>query len=86
MLQLLTRRVSEDPRDPGVPSMLGAIAGDIIGSVYEAKKSWQRDKTPHFVPLFDPKARFTDDTVLTVAVAEHDLAHLIQGHRANLSQ
>ena len=53
--------------------MLGAIAGDIIGSVYEGKKSWQSAKTPHFDPLFDRKARFTDDTVLTVAVAEHIL-------------
>lgn len=45
--------------------MIGAIAGDIIGSVYE------RDgiKTKKF-PLFDPSCRFTDDTVLTVAVAK----------------
>jgi ADP-ribosylglycohydrolase len=46
--------------------MLGAIAGDIIGSVYEADNI----KTPHFHPLFDDFARRTDDTVLTVAVAE----------------
>ena len=44
--------------------MLGAIAGDIIGSVYEAAPI----KTPDF-PLFGPGATFTDDTVLTVAVA-----------------
>lgn len=50
--------------------MLGAIAGDIIGSVYEGKKAWMQARTPHFAPLFDPRARFTDDTVLTVAVAE----------------
>jgi ADP-ribosylglycohydrolase len=50
--------------------MLGAIAGDIIGSVYEGKKAWQETRTPHFEPLFAPRARFTDDTVLTVAVAE----------------
>jgi ADP-ribosylglycohydrolase len=53
--------------------MLGAIAGDIIGSVYEGKKSWHSAKTPHFDPLFDRKSRFTDDTVLTIAVAEHIL-------------
>jgi ADP-ribosylglycohydrolase len=41
--------------------MLGAIAGDIIGSVYEG----QPIKTPHFYPLFDPRSRPTDDTVLT---------------------
>jgi ADP-ribosylglycohydrolase len=46
--------------------MLGAIAGDVIGSVYEARPI----KTPHFHPLFDPFCRFTDDTVLTVALAD----------------
>ena len=44
--------------------MIGAIAGDIIGSVYEHN----RIKTKDF-PLFSPRSRFTDDTVLTVAVA-----------------
>jgi ADP-ribosylglycohydrolase len=50
--------------------MLGAIAGDIVGSVYEGKMAWQSARTPHFKPLFHPLARFTDDTVLTVAVAD----------------
>jgi ADP-ribosylglycohydrolase len=50
--------------------MLGAVAGDIIGSVYEGKKAWQRERTPRFEPLFAPDACFTDDTVLTVAVAD----------------
>jgi ADP-ribosylglycohydrolase len=53
--------------------MLGAIAGDIIGSVYERNKAWHWARNPHFDPLFDPRAQFTDDTVLTVAVAEHIL-------------
>jgi ADP-ribosylglycohydrolase len=44
--------------------MIGAIAGDIIGSIYE----WDRIKTKEF-PLFGDACRFTDDTVLTVAVA-----------------
>ncbi len=44
--------------------MLGAIAGDIIGSVYEH----HRIKTTEF-PLFQPHSRFTDDTVLTIAIA-----------------
>jgi len=44
--------------------MIGAIAGDIIGSVYEANPI----KSTSF-PLFSPHSRFTDDTVLTVAVA-----------------
>lgn len=47
--------------------MLGAIAGDIIGSIYESRR--RNIKTTVF-PLFDPKCRFTDDTVLTVAVAD----------------
>lgn len=45
--------------------MIGAIAGDIIGSVYE----WDNIKTTDF-PLFGKGCRFTDDTVLTVAIAD----------------
>ena len=45
--------------------MLGAIAGDIIGSVYEFKPI----KTEDF-ELFSPGSTFTDDTVLTVALAD----------------
>src|ERR1700748_2624091 len=45
--------------------MIGAIAGDIIGSVYQ----WDNIKTKHF-ELFRPDCFFTDDTVLTVALAE----------------
>jgi ADP-ribosyl-[dinitrogen reductase] hydrolase len=44
--------------------MLGSIAGDIIGSVYE----WDRIKTTEF-PLFQDKCDYTDDSVLTVATA-----------------
>lgn len=44
--------------------MLGAIAGDIIGSVYEHCPV----KTKNF-PLFGSNSCFTDDTVLTVATA-----------------
>lgn len=50
--------------------MIGAIVGDIIGSVYENKLSWLSSKRVDFEPLFSPKARFTDDTVLTVALAD----------------
>lgn len=45
--------------------MLGAIAGDVIGSVHE----FVGTRTKAF-PLFDADSRFTDDTVLTVAVAD----------------
>ncbi|HYW02897.1 MAG TPA: ADP-ribosylglycohydrolase family protein [Gammaproteobacteria bacterium] len=45
--------------------MLGAIAGDIVGSVFEFDNLRDRD-----FPLFAEDATFTDDTVLTVALAE----------------
>jgi ADP-ribosylglycohydrolase len=45
--------------------MLGAIAGDIIGSVDE----WDNIKTKEF-PFFSPKCFFTDDSVLTITLAD----------------
>ena len=45
--------------------MLGAIIGDIVGSVYE----WNNIKTKDF-PLFREDCFFTDDTVMAVAVAD----------------
>jgi len=45
--------------------MLGALVGDVIGSVHEGAGT----KTKEF-PLFVPHSVFTDDSVLTVAVAE----------------
>lgn len=45
--------------------MIGAITGDIIGSIHEGAGT----KTKDF-PLFGKGCRFTDDTVLTVAVAD----------------
>lgn len=45
--------------------MLGAIIGDIVGSVYE----FSNIKTKDF-ELFKPDCRFTDDTVMTCAVAD----------------
>ena len=44
--------------------MLGAIIGDIAGCVYERRPP----KTPEF-PLMHPFSRYTDDTVLTIAIA-----------------
>jgi ADP-ribosylglycohydrolase len=46
--------------------MLGAVCGDIIGSVYE--HGGLPFKQMDF-PLFSPGSRFTDDSVLTLAVA-----------------
>ena len=45
--------------------MLGAIAGDMIGSVFEAHPHKSKD-----FPLFVGASGFTDDTVLAVAVAD----------------
>lgn len=44
--------------------MLGAISGDIIGSVFEATPIKEKD-----FPLFSQGSIFTDDTVMTLAVA-----------------
>jgi len=45
--------------------MLGAIIGDIVGSIYE----WHNIKTKKF-PLFGQNCEFTDDSIMTIAVAE----------------
>jgi len=46
-------------------TIIGAIAGDVIGSVFE----WNNIKTTKF-PLFTEETTFTDDTILTIAVAD----------------
>lgn len=45
--------------------MLGAMIGDIVGSVYE----WNNIKTKDF-PLFRDDCFITDDTVMTIATAD----------------
>jgi ADP-ribosylglycohydrolase len=45
--------------------MLGAIVGDIVGSVYEVDNHRSKD-----FELFQKHSRFTDDTILTVATAD----------------
>jgi hypothetical protein len=42
--------------------MVGVIAGDVIRSVHEHALTKSTD-----FPLFDPRCRFTDDTVLSIA-------------------
>jgi len=44
--------------------MLGAIVGDIVGSVYEHNNHRSKD-----FPLFTEQSHFTDDTILTIATA-----------------
>jgi len=63
--------------------VLGAIAGDVIGSVHE----FAATKTKEF-PLLVPESHFTDDTVLTVAIAEWiltsaDLVDLLHDYTAS---
>lgn len=48
--------------------MLGAIAGDIVGSVYE----WKNIKTKEF-PLFSDRCFYTDDSILPIALADTTL-------------
>ena len=53
--------------------MIGAIIGDMTGSVYE----WHSIKTMDF-ELFSYKSHFTDDTVMTIATADallHNLSY-----------
>ena len=50
--------------------MIGAIFGDIVGSVYEFQNHRSKD-----FPLFREDSEFTDDSVMTVAVAEALLSH-----------
>ncbi len=51
--------------------MLGAIVGDIVGSIYE----WNNHRSKDF-PFFGPGTDYTDDSVLTLAVADA----LLHGH------
>ena len=45
--------------------MLGALIGDIVGSIYE----WDNHRAKDF-PLFGPGCDYTDDSVCTVALAD----------------
>ena len=46
--------------------MLGAVIGDIVGSVYE----FHNYRAKNFEPFFHPNASFTDDSVCTIAIAD----------------
>ena len=47
-------------------NMYGAILGDIIGSPYE----FDRGNKTKDLPFIDKGATFTDDSVMTIAIAE----------------
>ncbi len=59
--------------------MLGAIAGDIIGSPYEADPIKRTD-----FPLFSHASTYTDDSVLTIALADSILS--AESYLENLKQ
>ena len=59
--------------------MYGAILGDMIGSPYEFDMG---DKTKVFL-LFSSRSHFTDDTVMTLAVAEGFMNALEQDSNAD---
>ena len=50
--------------------MLGAIIGDMVGSIYE----FHPIKTKEFI-IYDKRSRMTDDSLLTIAVARALLKH-----------
>ena len=53
--------------------MLGATIGDVVGSVYECNNT-----KDYYFNLLTPRSKFTDDTVMTLAVAKwltEDKAH-----------
>ena len=47
--------------------MIGAIIGDIVGSPYEFDRG---EKIKDFGPLFIDESEYTDDSVMTIAVAD----------------
>lgn len=57
--------------------MLGAVIGDIVGSVYE----FNNHRVTDFEPFLHPDCFFTDDTVCTIAVADA----LLQGKHPALA-
>jgi len=64
--------------------MLGAVVGDIIGSTYE----WYNTKRMDF-ELFPQGSRFTDDSVMTLAVAKwltEDKRHTARGLTACMQE
>ena len=57
--------------------MLGAIIGDMVGSVYE----FDNIKTTSF-PFFTERSTYTDDSIMTVAVADWLLTDNDQSHES----
>ena len=58
--------------------MLGAVSGDVIGSIYELKNIKSKD-----FPLFSQYDRYTDDTVMTCAIAEASMIYALDKDKKN---
>ena len=54
----------------GFTRMLGAIVGDIVGSPYEFDRRRDEAHSMNFPLVLEEVSHFTDDTVLTLAVAD----------------
>lgn len=72
--------------------MRGAITGDIIGSAYEGAEKYEGVSLPqNDFELFSEKSRFTDDTVLSIAIADillnkkQDIAEVLRAYTKNYS-
>lgn len=59
-------------------TILGAIAGDTIGSIYEFNPT----KNYNF-PLIDERMEYTDDSIMTIAVADWLLQPTDAGYPSN---
>ena len=60
-----TTERQETTSDVRVHGIIGAVIGDIVGSIYEFRKTVDKE-----YELYQEKCTYTDDTVLTVAVAD----------------
>lgn len=59
--------------------MFGALVGDIIGSHFEFNNTKSKD-----FPLFNEDTRFTDDSVLTLAISKYFLTFLKETNKDEL--
>ena len=55
--------------------MLGAIIGDMVGSIYEFDNTKRMD-----FPFFSENSTYTDDSIMTLAVAEWLLSDNTHSH------
>ena len=56
---------AKDPKSRNTPMIVGAILGDIVGSIYE----FNPHKSTDF-DLQDSRMDYTDDTIMTIAIAD----------------